>query len=136
MATISSVKSDYLGAVASMLCIIHCLATPILFVVQSCTINSCCEGGPLWWSAIDYLFIGITLFAVIQSSRNTSKPFMKYALFGTWIILSFLMINEKMAWLSIAGLWKYLAAAAMVSVHVYNLKFCQCTKEGSCCSPS
>jgi len=131
----TTIKSDMLGAVASGLCVIHCIATPFLFVVQSCSINKCCDSSPAWWSSIDYLFIGITFFAVFYSSRNTSKRWMKYALYGAWMALSFFMLNEKIGLLHLSAWWKYISAIAMISVHLYNLKYCQCS-EGACCIAS
>ena len=38
-------KADLFGVLASSLCMVHCLATPLIFVVQACT-QSCCEAGP------------------------------------------------------------------------------------------
>ena len=67
-------KSDIVGALASGLCVVHCIATPFLFVAQSCSVSGCCsEASPTWWSSIDYLFIGITLLAVYYSGKSTGK---------------------------------------------------------------
>ncbi len=133
MITRTVIKSDVLGAAASLLCAIHCLATPFLFVVQSCSVSSCCDSSPAWWSSIDYLFIAITFFAIYQSSKNTSRHWMKYGLFATWIVLSFLVLNEKIGFFHISELWKYLAACVLIVLHMYNLKFCQCAEQ-SCCT--
>lgn len=129
----ASKKSDMLGALASGLCMIHCLATPILFVVQSCSVEkSCCSGGPSWWSAIDYIFVGITFFAVYHSGKTTSKQWMKYALYGTWALLTILIINEKTGFVAISALWKYMAGFLMIGTHIYNLRYCQCKGEACC----
>lgn len=128
----TNMKSDVIGALASGLCAIHCLATPFIFVIQSCATTGCCESGPAWWSAIDYIFIVITLFAVIHSSKHSSKPWMKYALYGTWVILTLLVVNEKFSVVPLAAWCKYAAAISMISLHLYNLKYCQCA-EDSCC---
>lgn len=132
--TVKSIhKSDLLGAVASGLCMLHCIATPLLFIAQSCSVNSCCESSPAWWSSIDYLFIGITFFAVYQSGKNTSRPWMKYALYAVWALLSLLVLNEKIAFFHISEWWKYLAAISLITLHLYNLKFCHCSEE-TCCA--
>lgn len=125
-------KSDIVGALASGLCALHCIATPFIFIAQTCAITGCCESSPIWWSSIDYLFIVITFFAVYHSGKNSSKPWLKYALFASWSLLSFLVLNEKMNLLDIAESWKYLTAFGLISLHIYNLKFCQCVEE-SCC---
>ncbi len=126
------IKSDIVGAVASGLCLIHCIATPFLFIAQSCAVSGCCESSPVWWSSIDYLFIGITFFAVYQSGRHTSKPWVKYALFAIWGILTLLILNEKLAYFGISELWKYSTAFGLIGLHIYNLKFCQCSEEACC----
>jgi len=126
-------ESDIVGAVASGLCAIHCIATPFLFIAQSCSVTGCCDSGPAWWSSIDYLFIGITFFAVYQSGKNPSKSWVKYALFTIWVILSFLVLNGKVNFLNISEWWKYLMAFGLISLHMYNLKFCKCSEE-SCCA--
>jgi len=124
-------KSDYIGSIASGLCAIHCAVTPLLFVAQSCSSAGCCEASPAWWSAIDYLFIGITLLAVYFSAGNTSKNWMKYALWGSWALLTFLIINEKAGAWPLAEGWKYFSAFALISLHVYNKRYCQCATD--CC---
>lgn len=125
-------KSDIIGALASGLCAIHCLATPFIFVAQSCS-ASCCSGSPTWWRAIDYFFIFITLVAVYQSSKTSSNPWMKYAMCTTWAVLTFIIVNESLTAVNIPSWSKYIAAGFMITLHLYNLKYCQCAKEG-CCS--
>jgi len=125
-------ESDVVGAVASGLCALHCIATPFLFLAQSCSTTQCCESGPVWWSSIDYIFIAITFFAVYTSGKNSSKPWLKYALFGTWGLLSVLVLNGKFNLLFIPEWWKYIVAFSLISMHLYNLKYCSCT-EDSCC---
>ena len=129
-------NSDWIGALASGLCIIHCLATPFLFVLQSCSVGkSCCDGAPLWYSYLDYVFIVITFFAVYFSGRNSSKQWMKYSLMAAWFVLSIIMINEKVGLIAMSSLWKYAAAFILIGLHITNLKYCQC-QEDSCCIPS
>ena len=52
--------SDILGALASFICLVHCLATPFLFLAHSHAHSHAeahHEAGPLWWGLIDYLFL-------------------------------------------------------------------------------
>ena len=125
-------QSDLVGAAASTLCVIHCMATPLLFVVQSSTVTDCAHAGPFWWNAIDYLFIGITFFAVYYSVKHTSREWMKYALYSSWVVLTILIINEKFHLLHLAEMWKYGAAFTLVGLHLYNRKYCQCEDDGCC----
>lgn len=136
LTTKSRLNSDMIGAIASGLCVIHCIATPFLFVAQSCSVTKkCCSAGPTWWSAIDYIFIVITFFAVYQSTKNTTKEWLKYAMFVNWAVLTFLVINEKISFLAIADWGKYLAAGMLIILHFYNLKYCQCAGDTCCAAP-
>jgi len=119
-------KSDLVGSAASVLCAVHCAVTPLLFVAQSCSVAACCDSGPTWWSSIDYVFIAITFFAVYYSAKRTSKAWMKYSLFGSWVLLSLLVVNEKVSLFPIADLWKYLSALLLIALHLFNRKYCQC----------
>jgi len=129
----STIKPDVLGALASGLCMLHCIATPLLFVVQSCSTQSSCRSeSPLWWSSIDYFFIGVTFFAIYHASKHSVKPWMGSVLFLAWAVLSLLVINEKFVLLLVPVWCKYLAAFTMISLHLYNLKYGKCDDE-SCC---
>lgn len=124
-------QSDYIGSIASGLCIVHCAATPFLFIAQSCA-SSCCDTGPTWWSALDYLFIIITFFAVYFSAKNSSKKIIKYALYINWVVLSLLMVNAHASFFPIPDIWKYGAALSLICLHFYNLKYCRCADDGCC----
>jgi hypothetical protein len=130
-------KSDVLGSAASTLCVIHCIATPFLFVAQSCSASAaCCDSGPTWWSAIDYIFIGVTFFAIYFSARNTSKEWMKYALYTSWVVLTLLILNEKLAFLPIPEYVKYISAFTLVGLHLFNMRYCRCASDGETCRVS
>lgn len=125
-------KSDALGALSSGLCLIHCIATPFLFVIQSHA--ACCPSTtPLWWKSIDYIFLAISFFAVYRSAQQTSKNWMKYALFTSWVVLGVIILNERMALLPIPEGSIYIASLSLVSLHIYNSKYCQCSND-TCCA--
>lgn len=126
-------SSDILGSIASSLCLVHCIATPFIFIAQSCSVDSCCSSSPFWWSAIDYLFIGITFAAVYQSAKHAHQSWLKYALYSSWVVLTALIINEKFGFIHLSELWKYSAAFGLISLHLYKMKFCKCAGD-SCCA--
>ncbi|MEM6398195.1 MAG: MerC domain-containing protein [Bacteroidota bacterium] len=125
-------QSDIVGAFASGLCAVHCIATPFLFVAQTCPVTGCCESSPGWWSNLDYIFIGITFFAVYFSAKNSGRQLMKYALYTGWVVLTLLVVNEKLAFLPIAETWKYVSAFSLIGLHFYNLKYCKCADDNCC----
>lgn len=128
--TINS-KSDLFGVVASSLCMVHCIATPLIFVVQACT-KSCCETGPWWWSMIDYIFLVISLVAIYYSAKATSLKWMPFVLYFSWGLLAILILHERFPYFEIPHVMVYLPAFSLVFLHLYNRKYCQC-KEEQCC---
>jgi len=122
-------KSDLVGSIASGLCVIHCMATPFLFVAQSQIADSCAHVSPMWWSAIDFVFIVITFFAVRHSGQHSSKPWMASVLYTAWVVLSLLVINEKIGLVHLSSIFKYCAAFTLITLHLYNLKYCQCHED-------
>ncbi len=116
------IPSDFIGASASALCLVHCIATPFLFVAQSAISG--------WWAALDYGFIVITFLAVFFSARQTSRKWMQFALYGGWVVLSILIINEKMTFILLGEAWKYGAAFGLISLHLYNRKLSRCNDVG------
>ena len=127
------INSDIIGASASTLCTIHCLATPFLFFASACT-HSCCNSAPTWWIWLDFGFLFISLFAIIRSIKNTSKFWIKPALWVSWIALFTFIILEQNTDLRLSNLFKYSAAFSLAAVHIYNLKYCQCKSDNCCIS--
>jgi len=126
-----SLKPDIFGAIASSLCVVHCLLTPFLYLSNG-ILSKELDKTPFIWSNLDYIFILISFLAIYRSSRTTSKDFMKYALWISWICLFFLILNEKIFLFGVPGYFTYVAAASLASFHIYNLKFCQCKSENCC----
>lgn len=128
---ITILKPDTLGATASTICLIHCVATPFIFLAHVTT--GCCNTSvPLWWQSVDYIFLLISFFAVYRSTKNTSKKIMKPALWVSWTLLFGVIINEKFEFIHIPEYLHYVPALALILLHIYNLKFCQCNNN-SCC---
>ena len=124
-------KSDILGSTASSLCLAHCLATPFLFAVHSGHVHGH-HTHPIWWGLLDILFIGISLIAVYWSAKNTSKQWMRYALWVSWGFLSFVVVNEKVGIFYFIEEIIYFPSISLIVLHLYNRKYCQCTNKDCC----
>ena len=125
------VKSDLLGTFASGLCMLHCFATPLLFMIQPISVQA--ETAPLWWKSLDYIFLFVSFFAVYWSSNNSSKKGIKYLLWVSWMLLTVAIINEKME-LFHWGEWVvYIPALSLLFTHLYNRKYCRCD-DATCCA--
>jgi hypothetical protein len=124
-------KPDILGTFASSLCLIHCVATPFIFIAQSCTVT-CCEATPIWWKSIDYIFLVVSFFAIYWSTKTTTINWMKPMLWLSWLGLVFIILNEKLELISLVESAIYIPAIALVILHLYNRKYCKCETEKCC----
>ncbi len=124
-------KPDSIGIISSTLCLIHCLATPLLFAAQIHIVNGG-HGKPFWWSNIDLIFLLISSLAIYKASLNGTKEWIKIALWGSFLLLTFIIVNEKMAWYHIPEPAIYIPTLSLIFLHIYNNKYCQC-KDESCC---
>lgn len=124
-------RPDTIGALASTLCMIHCIATPFIFITQAHA--ACCSSTtPSWWKWIDYLFLIISFFAVYRSTQTTSKKWIKSALWISWTALFAVIINEKIEFIHLPETITYIVASSLVILHLYNRKYCQCKNEECC----
>ncbi|WP_437823531.1 MerC domain-containing protein [Tenacibaculum mesophilum] len=126
-------KSDTLGALSSGLCLVHCVFTPFLFVIQSHA--TCCshEAVPFWWKSLDVLFLVISFFAIQKSVQTTSKKWMQYALWITFLILFIIILNEYTQAMKLPEKSIYVPSLGLVFLHIYNRKYCQCANN-TCCA--
>ncbi len=119
------VSSDILGVVTSILCLVHCLATPLLFIAWTCSAN-CCEDSPTWWRALDYFFVIISFMAVYRSNKTSKNPWIVTSMWISWTALVLVTLNERFNWMAPPRFWIYFPALFLISLHLYNQKFCQC----------
>ncbi|WP_299765368.1 MerC domain-containing protein [uncultured Dokdonia sp.] len=127
-------KANILGIAASSFCLVHCLATPFLFVTHAGHVHGH-HSHPFWWGILDSLFIVISLFAVYWSAKNTSKNWMKYALWISWVLLSFVILNEKVGLIHLMEEAIYVPSLLLILLHLYNRKYCQCANDQCCTVP-
>ena len=121
-------KSDIIGSTASFLCLVHCIATPFLFVAQA-GLATHTDEHPLWWGFLEIVFLVISFMAVLWTGRATSKPWMKYALWITWLVLTFIIVNEKLSLIPLPESVIYVPTVVLIGLHLYNRKYCKCEDE-------
>lgn len=124
-------KPDTIGSLASSLCLIHCIITPFIFITQACTM-SCCADAPIWWQSFDYIFLIISFFAIYKSTQTSNKLEIKIALWLTWIVFFILILNKPMQIFYINNNFTYAAGILLAILHLYNLKYCQCSDKDCC----
>lgn len=125
-------NSDYIGASTSGLCMLHCFATPLIFLSQSAAINISLDITFLWYS-LNYMFLLISFIAIYYSVKNSSNFLVKVLLYLFWLLLSALIINEGLSIFPVPELYTYISAFSLSSLHIYNLKYCRCDDD-ECCS--
>jgi hypothetical protein len=111
-------KADYVGIAGSILCIIHCLAAPLVVVSSSLLKNDLAlQSGFL---SLDYVFIIVNIVAVYFATRHHHSRLVStalwcfLALFGIGLLLEdYSPIFEYMA---------YTASAGLVVSHLLNLR--------------
>jgi hypothetical protein len=126
--TLKEKNADLVGAFSSGLCLIHCIATPFIFIAQT-SVATHGHSVPLWWSAIDVLFIVISFIAVYWSAKNSSKSWVVKGLWTSWILLCIAILNEKLGIFHLPELAVYIPAIGLIVLHLYNKKYCQCKDE-------
>ena len=99
-------KSDVIGAFASGLCMMHCIATPFFFIASACS-ATCCNTSPIWWQRLDYIFLFVSLFAVYQGAKSSTKLWVSCGLLANWLALFILILNTKLGWFFIAENFKF-----------------------------
>jgi hypothetical protein len=125
-------KEDLFGAFASFLCFIHCLFTPFIFVAQSGLHE---VEGPGWWKYLDILFLVLSLLAIYWAAKNTSKRWVSFAFYFLWLLLAFIVINEKMEFRELPEALIYVPTTLLIALHLYNRKYCRCADDDCCVEP-
>ncbi|MEM9546332.1 MAG: MerC domain-containing protein [Bacteroidota bacterium] len=129
--TLKMMNPDYVGALASGLCLIHCAVTPFLFVAKAYSVTAC-SAAPTWWRAVDYIFLIVSFVAIYFTSKNASKSWVKSSLWVSWIVLAITILSESFHWGLVPHAFIYVPALAIVGLHIYNLKYCKCENDVCC----
>ena len=123
-------NSDAIGSIAGILCIIHCIITPLLFLTNA---ELATKQTLFALQLIGYVFLIISFFAVYRSALNTTNKTVKVLFFFFWGALLFLILNESFGAFRIAETFTFISAFSLSALHIYNLKYCQC-KDETCCT--
>lgn len=115
-ATTLTSKADYIGITGSVLCIIHCLATPVLLL----TVNFAHEGLKVGYLSLDYVFILVNIFAVYHATKHAHSVTIKRALWGFLAFFTACLLLEDVSEaFEYAG---YAASLGLVITHLVNIR--------------
>ncbi|PRY29125.1 MerC mercury resistance protein [Spirosoma oryzae] len=119
--SLSRHRADYVGITGSVLCIIHCLITPVL-VMTSALLNY--ESLRIGFLSLDYLFIVINVIAVWSASQRATSP-IRWALWGFLALFALgLLLEDYSEWFEYMA---YAASAGLVGTHLLNIRQCRAT---------
>ena len=123
--------SDKVGVASNILCMLHCFATPFIFLSQTQTAHIS-HDVPFAWQIINYFFITVSAIAVYYSAKNSTNNIVKFLMVVFWLILSFLIISEGLEILHLPEILTYLSASFLSLLHIYNRNYCTCSDEECC----
>lgn len=110
-------KADYIGITGSILCIIHCMITPVMLLTTSLMQSSTLRVSYL---SLDYVFIGVNIVAVYSATRHFAPPVIKWGLWGFLSLFSIALLLEETA--PVFEYMAYLASAGLVITHFLNIR--------------
>lgn len=106
--------ADITGIINSSICIVHCIATPILISLGAYFLES-----PIF----AYLFIAIAFATIVRAIKRTTSNKIKTALWIGFAGLSTsLLLEETWAGFEYAG---YIFSALLIVTHIVNIKHCK-----------
>jgi uncharacterized membrane protein YoaK (UPF0700 family) len=121
---------DYLGIAGSGMCMIHCLAMPILFFIQNSLAKDVLKGLDLENVYLDYLFVLLCFAAVFSVTKhhNSWKISTSFWVFFVLFAIS-VLFEEDFEHLDFLG---YGASIGLIITHIINIKYCKkCQIENS-----
>lgn len=112
-------KADLIGILSSSICLVHCVATPLLIAFGAGFITN-----PFF----KYLFLIISFVSIFKATENiTSKKTSLLLWISFWGFLFSTLFQEEYEWLHYSG---YLFAILIIIGHILNIKHCrECSKQ-------
>lgn len=110
-------KADLIGIVSSSICLVHCIATPLLIAFGAGSITN-----PIF----KYLFLIISFVSIFKATENVTNKRIAILLWVSfWGFLFSTLFQEEYYWLHYSG---YFFAILIIVGHILNIKLCkQCS---------
>ncbi|MES2702224.1 MAG: MerC domain-containing protein [Bacteroidota bacterium] len=106
--------ADKLGIASAVICTVHCLVVPALFLLKFSSMGGSLPG---WWDKLDFVFLIVSFGAVFHASSHSAGKAIKYLL---WIFWSFLAIaiffEHTLHWMA------YIASTGLIATHISNIR--------------
>jgi hypothetical protein len=112
-------KADYIGIFGSVLCLVHCLVTPVIALGSTFTIHQHSAGG----LSFDYFFILINGIAVYYATREHQVVLLRLVLWGSFALFTVSLLLET--YNPVFQFLGYIGSALLILGHGYNLFYCR-----------
>lgn len=113
---LSKINADYVGIYGSALCLLHCLALPLLALLKSSAVHT--EENHFW----DYFFAAVALYAVYHSLKHVARNYLKIMLIGGWLTFMLSLLFDQHFVMQLGSL-------LLIVAHSLNLYYC---RKGAC----
>ncbi len=123
--------ADYLGTAASLLCAVHCAVAPLFFAARpffSPIVHSP-HSHNNWWGLADFIFLFLSLVAVVWSNWHSDHPWIRWGLWLGWGIFTLGILGEHLHWVG-ASSWMYIGSGWLIYLHLKHLRYCSSIKTG------
>lgn len=112
-------KADIVGILSSSICLVHCIATPLLITFGA---------GLLTNPFIKYLFLIISFVSIFKPTKKITHTKIALLLWiSFWGFLFSTLFQEEYNWLHYSG---YFFAILIIIGHILNIKHCkQCSNQ-------
>jgi len=109
--------ADVLGITSAILCTIHCLVIPALFLLKFWWTDKAVSVLPSWWGMIDYFFLVLSFWAIYHAASHANGRKIKRSLWFFWGCLAIAIIFEQqLHWMA------YIASAGLITTHFINIR--------------
>jgi len=117
-----SAYADWTGILAATICLLHCLAGPLILGVSAHAHDHVTEAGLPWYlhENWDYLFLVIGFIAVRFSARHSHHRWMKVLLWGSYASLAGSILLEHVG--PIFQNLVYVSSIVLIGAHLYQLR--------------
>ncbi len=112
---LSKLSPDQIGVLSSLLCLLHCLATPFLLVGLAQTTH-------LHLFGLEFVFLAVSFWAMVQALKASRTKLMSFAFIISYLLLivGFLLAHYEVFFPYLM----HVASLLLVALHYFNLKTC------------
>lgn len=114
-------KADLLGVMSGIMCLLHCIATPFMFLAYGSILSNDSVLVPAWWELMDVFFLLVSFIAVYKTTKWSVNDSLKFSFWLSWIALLIIVLNEKFYWFALAEWAIYIPGLVLVVLHLYNI---------------